>query len=33
MGGTCSKNGGDEEFIQGIGGKARKKETTGKTKM
>jgi hypothetical protein len=29
---TCSTNGRDEECIQDIGGKARRKETTGKTK-
>jgi hypothetical protein len=32
LGGACSTNGGEEECIQDIGGKARKKETTGKTK-
>jgi hypothetical protein len=32
MGGACSTNGGEEECIQDIGGKARRKETTGKTK-
>jgi hypothetical protein len=29
---ACSTNGGHEECIQDIGGKARKKETTRKTK-
>jgi hypothetical protein len=33
MGMTCSTNGGDEECIKDIGGKARRKETTRKTKM
>jgi hypothetical protein len=33
MGRACNTNGGEEECIQDIGGKARKKETTGKTKM
>jgi hypothetical protein len=33
MGRTCSTNGGEEECIYVIGGKARRKETTGKTKM
>jgi hypothetical protein len=28
----CSKNGGEEERIEGIGGKARRKEITRKTK-
>jgi hypothetical protein len=32
MGRACSTNGGEEECIEGIGGKARRKETTGKTK-
>jgi hypothetical protein len=32
MGGACSKNGGEEECIKVIGGKARRKENTGKTK-
>jgi hypothetical protein len=32
MGKACSTNGGDEECIQDVGGKARRKETTGKTK-
>jgi hypothetical protein len=32
MGRTCSTNGGEEEFIKGIDGKARRKETTRKTK-
>jgi hypothetical protein len=31
MGRACSTNGGDEECIYDIGGKARRKETTGKT--
>jgi hypothetical protein len=31
MGGACSTNGGEEECIKDIGGKARRKETTGKT--
>jgi hypothetical protein len=31
MGGSCSTNGREEERIE-IGGKARGKETTGKTK-
>jgi hypothetical protein len=29
MGRECSKDGGEEECIQDIGGKARRKETTG----
>jgi hypothetical protein len=29
---ACSTNGKEEEYIKDIGGKARKKETTGKTK-
>jgi hypothetical protein len=33
MGRACSMNGGEEECIQDIGGKARKKEATRKTKM
>jgi hypothetical protein len=33
MGMACSTNGGVEECILDIGGKARRKETTGKTKM
>jgi hypothetical protein len=33
MGRACSTNRGKEEFIYGVGGKARRKETTGKTKM
>jgi hypothetical protein len=33
MGRACSMNGGDEEFIWDIGGKARRKETTRKTKI
>jgi hypothetical protein len=32
MGGACSTNGGEEECIEDIGGKARRKETTRKTK-
>jgi hypothetical protein len=32
MGRACSMTGGVEEYIYGIGGKARRKETTGKTK-
>jgi hypothetical protein len=33
MGGACSMNGGgEEEGIYNIGGKARRKETTGKIK-
>jgi hypothetical protein len=32
MGGPCSTNGGEEEHLQIIGGKARGKETTRKTK-
>jgi hypothetical protein len=31
MGRTCSTNGGDEEVISDIGGKAIRKETTRKT--
>jgi hypothetical protein len=31
MGGACSTNGGEEECIWDIGGKARRKETTGKS--
>jgi hypothetical protein len=30
---ACSTNGGKQECIWDIGGKARKNETTGKTKM
>jgi hypothetical protein len=30
MGGACGTNGGEEECIQDIGGKARGKETTGR---
>jgi hypothetical protein len=33
MGGACSTNGGEEEGVQVIGGKARGKETATKTKM
>jgi hypothetical protein len=29
---SCSTNGGEEKCIEGIGGKAKMKETTGKTK-
>jgi hypothetical protein len=32
MGRACSTNGGEEERIKDIGGKARRKETTRKTK-
>jgi hypothetical protein len=32
MGRACSTNVGEEECIEDIGGKARRKETTGKTK-
>jgi hypothetical protein len=32
MDGACSMNGGEEECIEDNGGKARRKETTGKTK-
>jgi hypothetical protein len=32
MGGAYSTYGGEDESIYDIGGKARKKETTGKTK-
>jgi hypothetical protein len=32
MGRACSTNGGVEECIEEIGGKARRKETAGKTK-
>jgi hypothetical protein len=32
MGGAFSTNGEEKEFIYDIGGKARKKEATGKTK-
>jgi hypothetical protein len=31
MDSACSTNGGDEECIQDIGGRARRKETTRKT--
>jgi hypothetical protein len=31
MGGACSTNEEDEKCIEDIGGKARRKETTGKT--
>jgi hypothetical protein len=30
---ACSTNGGEEECIYDIGGKTRRKETTGKIKM
>jgi hypothetical protein len=30
MGGACSTNGGEEECMLDIGGKARRKETTGR---
>jgi hypothetical protein len=33
MGGSCSMNGGGEERVQVIGGKARGKETTMKTTL
>jgi hypothetical protein len=33
MGGPCSTNGGEEEHVLVIGGKARGKETTRKAKM
>jgi hypothetical protein len=32
MGGTCITNGGKEKYIWDIAGKARRKETTRKTK-
>jgi hypothetical protein len=32
MGGPCSTNGGEEEYLKIIGGKARGIETTRKTK-
>jgi hypothetical protein len=32
MGGACGTNGGEEKRIYGIGGNARRKETTRKTK-
>jgi hypothetical protein len=32
MGRVCNMNGGEEECVQVIGGKARKKETIRKTK-
>jgi hypothetical protein len=32
MGRACGTNGGDKELDKDIGGKARRKETTGKTK-
>jgi hypothetical protein len=33
MGGACSTDGEEEELMYVIGGKAERKETTGKTKM
>jgi hypothetical protein len=33
MGRACRTNGEEEEYIRDIGGKARRKETTRKTKM
>jgi hypothetical protein len=33
MGRACSTHGGEEECIQDIGGEARRKETTRKTKI
>jgi hypothetical protein len=32
MGGACSRNGGEEERVEVVGGKARGKEATRKTK-
>jgi hypothetical protein len=32
VGGACGMHGRGEESVQGFGGKARRKETTGKTK-
>jgi hypothetical protein len=32
MGRACSTNGREDECIKNIGGKSRRKETTGKTK-
>jgi hypothetical protein len=32
MGRACSTNGGDKECVEDVGGKARRKETTGMTK-
>jgi hypothetical protein len=32
MGRACSTNGGEEEYVEDIDGKARRKETTRKTK-
>jgi hypothetical protein len=32
VGGTCGMHGRGEKSVQGFGGKARRKETTGKTK-
>jgi hypothetical protein len=32
VGGVCGTNGGEEECLYDIGGKAKMKETTGKTK-
>jgi hypothetical protein len=33
VGGTCGTHGGGEESVQGFGGKAKRKETTWKTKV
>jgi hypothetical protein len=33
MGRACSTNGGEEECLKDIGGKARRKEISSKTKM
>jgi hypothetical protein len=33
MGGACSTSGGEEERVKVVGGKARGKEATRKTKM
>jgi hypothetical protein len=33
VGGACSMHGRGEKSVQGFGGKARRKETTGKTKV
>jgi hypothetical protein len=32
MGRVCSTNGGEDDFVEDIGGKVRRKETTRKTK-
>jgi hypothetical protein len=32
MGRACNTNGGEEKYMQDIGGKSIRKETTGKTK-